>query len=75
MSVGYYIDNAQKQLDVNNPTESDIELFMFAHAAGTDRIRDALGLEGAFQAHASPRFSPFVEYHQEVAEGAPTAAF
>jgi hypothetical protein len=70
-SVGYYFDNAQKQLDANNPTESDIEVFMFAHAAGTDRIRYALALEGALEALASLRFSPFVEYHREVAESSP----
>ena len=70
-SVGYYFDNAQKQLDANNPTEADIEAFMFAHAAGTDRIRYALGLEGALQALPALTFSPFVEYHREVAEGNP----
>jgi hypothetical protein len=70
-SIGYYIDNGQKQLDVTRLSESDIELFMFEHAAGTDRIRGALGLEGAFQGQTSPRFGPFVEYHHEVAEGAP----
>jgi hypothetical protein len=71
LSVGYYFDNAQKQFDLNNPSGSDIELFMFEHAAGTDRIRGALGLEGAFQTQASPRFRPFVEYLQEIATGAP----
>jgi hypothetical protein len=70
-SIGYYFDNAQKQIDVNNSTESDIEVFMFAHAAGTDRIRYALALEGGVQALPSLRFSPFVEYHREVAEGSP----
>jgi hypothetical protein len=70
LSLGYYLDNAQKQLAVNNPTESDIEVFMFEHAAGTDRIRCALGLEGAFQTHEWPRFRPFVEYLQEIATGA-----
>jgi hypothetical protein len=71
LSIGYYFDNSQKQLDVNNPSESDIELFMFEHAAGTDRIRGALGLEGAFQGQKSAKFRPFVEYHQEVAKHAP----
>lgn len=70
-SIGYYIDNGQKQLDVTRLSESDIELFMFEHAAGTDRIRGALGLEGAFQRQGWPRFGSFVEYHHEVAEGAP----
>ena len=70
-SIGYYIDNGQKQLDVTRLSESDILLFMFEHAAGTDRIRGALGLEGAFQGQTSPRFRPFVEYHHEVARGAP----
>ena len=71
VSVGYYLDNEQKLLDINNPSGSDIEVFMFEHAAGTDRFRYALSLEGAFQGQRSPRFSPFVEYHQEVAHGSP----
>lgn len=71
VSIGYYFDNGQKQLDVNNPTESDIELFMFEHAAGSDRIREVLGLEGAFQGQKTPRLRAFVELHQEIAEGAP----
>jgi hypothetical protein len=71
VSIGYYFDNGQKQLDVNNPSESDIELFMFAHAAGTDRVREVLGLEGAFQGQKLPRLRAFVELHQEMAEGAP----
>jgi len=71
VSIGYYFDNGQKQLDVNNPSESDIEVFMFAHTAGTDRIREVLGLEGAFQGQKSGRLKGFVELHQEVAEGAP----
>lgn len=71
VSIGCYFDNGQKQLDVNNPSESDIELFMFEHAAGTDRVRAVLGLEGAFQGQRSTRFSAFVELHQEIAEGAP----
>ena len=71
VSVGYYFDNGQKQLDVSNPSESDIELFMFAHAAGTDRVREVLGLEGDFQGPKAMRFRAFVELHQEIAEGAP----
>jgi hypothetical protein len=70
-SVGYYFDNSQKQFDVNNPTESDIEVFMFEHAAGTNRIRGALALEGAVHGQGSTRFRSFVEYHDEVARGAP----
>jgi hypothetical protein len=71
VSIGYYFDNGKKQLNLNNPTESDIELFMFAHATGSDRIREVLGLEGAFQGQKSPRLRAFVELHQEIAEGAP----
>ena len=71
LSVGYYLDNEQKLLDINNPSGSDIEVFMFEHAAGTDRFRYAGGLEGAFQGQRSPRFRPFVEYHREVAQGSP----
>lgn len=71
VSVGYYFDNGRKQFDLSNPTESDIELFMFEHATGSDRLREALGLEGAFQGEKSPRFRAFVELHQEVAEGPP----
>lgn len=71
VSIGYYFDNGQKQLDVNNPSESDIELFMFAHAAGTDRVREVLGVEEAFRGQESPRFRVFVELHQEIAEGVP----
>jgi hypothetical protein len=71
VSIGYYFDNREKQLDMTRLSESDILLFMFEHAAGTDRIRGALGLEGAFQGQTSPRFRPFVEYHHEVAQGAP----
>ncbi len=65
LSFGYYFDNSPKQLDVNNLTESDIEVFMFEHGTGTDRVRGALGLEGAFRAPRSSVFSPFVEYHLE----------
>jgi hypothetical protein len=71
VSIGYDFDNGKKQLDVSNPTESDIELFMFAHAAGNDRIREVLGLEGAFEGPKSLRLRAFVELHQEIAEGAP----
>jgi hypothetical protein len=71
LSGGYYVDNEQKLLAINNPSGSDIEVFMFAHAAGTDRFRYAVGLEGAFQGQSSPRFRPFVEYHREVAHGSP----
>jgi len=70
-SIGYYFDNAQKQLNLNNPSESDIEVFMFEHAAGSDRIRYALGLQGVLQGQESLRFGPLIEYHYEVAEGAP----
>ncbi len=70
-SVGYYLDNEQNLLDIKNPSGSDIEVFMFEHAAGTDRFRYALGLEGAFQGQRSPRLRPFVEYHREVAQGSP----
>jgi hypothetical protein len=70
-TIGYYIDNAKKQLDTINPSESDIEVFMFEHAAGTDRIRYALALEGMLQWKESLRLRPFVEYHREIAEGAP----
>ena len=73
-SGGYYLDNEQKLLDNNNPSGSDIEVFMFEHAAGTDRFRYALGLEGALQGQRSPRFSPFVEYHREVATARPMTA-
>jgi len=66
LSIGYYLDNSQKQLDVNNLSEAGIVVFMFEHAAGTDRIRGALGLEAAL-----PRARAFVEYHHEVARGAP----
>jgi len=69
--IGYYVDNGQKQLDVTRLSEADILVFMFEHGAGTDRIRGALGLEGAFQGKGSARFGPFVEYHHEVAQGAP----
>jgi hypothetical protein len=71
VSIGYYFDNGKKQLDVSNPTESDIELFMFAHAAGNDRIREVLGLEASFERQKLPRLSAFVELHQEIAEGPP----
>jgi hypothetical protein len=71
VSAGYYLDNEQKLLDIDNPSGSDIEVFMFEHAAGTDRFRYALGLEGALQGQRSPRFSPFVEYHREIAHGSP----
>ena len=71
VSVGYYFDNGKKQLDVSNPTESDIELFMFSHAAGNDRIREVLGLEGSFEGQKLPTLRAFVELHQEIAEGAP----
>jgi hypothetical protein len=70
-SIGYYFDNGQKQLDVTRLSEADIEVFMFEHAAGSDRIRYALGLEGAFQPQKSATFGPFAEYHYEVARGAP----
>ncbi|HXU02610.1 MAG TPA: hypothetical protein VN903_16715 [Polyangia bacterium] len=70
-SIGYYFDNGQKQLDMTRLSESAIEVFMFEHAAGTDRIRYALGLAGAFQPQTLPRFGAFVEYHYEVARGAP----
>jgi hypothetical protein len=65
LSIGYYFDNSQKQLHVNDLTESDIEVLMFEHGTGTDRVRGALGLEGAFQARRSPAFKPFAEYHFE----------
>ncbi|HEY4183633.1 MAG TPA: hypothetical protein VGP07_01130 [Polyangia bacterium] len=65
LSIGYYFDNSQKQLDVNNLTESDIEVLTFEHATGTDRFRIALGLEGACQGQRSPLVRPFVEYHFE----------
>jgi len=68
-TIGYYIDNTKKQLNVNNPSEADIEVFMFEHSAGPDRIRYALGLEGTFQWQESLRFRPFAEYHREIAEG------
>jgi hypothetical protein len=71
LSIGYYFDNSQKQLDVHNLTESDIEVFMFEHGAGTDRVRGALGLEGVFHGPKSPSLRPFVEYHLEIATGAP----
>jgi len=71
LSIGYYFDNSQKQLDVHNLTESDIEVFMFEHGAGTDRVRGALGLEGAFQVLRSPAFWPFVEYHFELEKRTP----
>jgi hypothetical protein len=71
LSIGYYLDNGQKQLGVNNPTESDIEVFMFEHGAGTDRVRGALGLEGVFHGPKTPSLRPFVEYHLEIATGAP----
>jgi hypothetical protein len=71
LSIGYYFDNSQKQFDVNNLTESDIEVLMFEHATGTDRVRGALGLEGVFQALRSSAFRPFVEYHFELERHTP----
>src|SRR5436190_11724216 len=70
LSIGYYLDNQQKQLDMNNLSASAIEVFMFEHAAGTDRFRYGVGLEAVLQGQGSPRLRPFVEYHREVAEGA-----
>lgn len=71
LSIGYYVDNSQKQLDVNSLTASDVEVLMFEHGTGTDRIRGALGLEGAFQAPGSRTVWPFLEYHLEVEKHAP----
>ena len=56
---------------MNNLTESDIEVLMFEHATGTDRVRGALGLEGAFRALRSPALWPFVEYHFELERHTP----
>jgi hypothetical protein len=71
LSIGYYFDNSQKQLHVNNLTASDVEVLMFEHATGTDRVRGTLGLEGAFRALRSPAFWPFVEYHLELERHTP----
>lgn len=66
VSLGYYFDNSQKQLEVNDLSASDVLVIMFEHAMGTDRARGAVGLEGAFQTLRSRTFQPFMEYHLEV---------
>jgi hypothetical protein len=71
LSFGYYLDNAKKQFDLTALTGADVEVLMFEHAIGSDRVRSSLGLDGTFQPRTWLTFRPFVEYHLEVATGPP----
>ena len=71
LSFGYYLDDGKKQFDVTTLTGSDVEVLMFEHAIGSDRIRGSLGLDGTVQPQTWLTLEPFVEYHLEVATGAP----